>query len=165
MGRVYIPSGSESWTTGSSFSLRLLFLKEVLFEPVWISVETEAVLMCVLLGSVPADDAMTPMSLLLLLSLLVLLLSLAKTTEPTVEDLINRNMDFDAHLYRAVASRSDDNVVLSPFCLLAGMLALLSAANGPTRDQLLQGLFLNGLNPQTLPGRSGGGGQRPGDGD
>ncbi|XP_037541613.1 protein Z-dependent protease inhibitor [Nematolebias whitei] len=94
---------------------------------------------------------MTPLNHLLLSLLLVLLLSLAETTEPAMEDLINRNMDFDAHLYRAVASRSDDNVVLSPFCLSAGMLALLSAANGPTRDQLLQGLFLNGLNPQTLP--------------
>ncbi|XP_013878116.1 protein Z-dependent protease inhibitor [Austrofundulus limnaeus] len=88
---------------------------------------------------------------ILLLSLLVHLLSPAQSIDPAVEDLINKNADFGARLYRAVASRTDSNVVLSPFSLSAGMLALLSATNGPTRDQLLQGLTLTGLDPETIP--------------
>lgn len=76
-----------------------------------------------------------------------------QTVSPAVEDLINRNADFGARLYRAVASRTDDNVFLSPFAASAGMLALLSGTDGPTQNQLLQGLTLTGLDPQNLPGR------------
>uniref|UniRef100_A0A3Q3KY80 Protein Z-dependent protease inhibitor-like n=1 Tax=Mastacembelus armatus TaxID=205130 RepID=A0A3Q3KY80_9TELE len=76
------------------------------------------------------------------------------TISPSVEDLTNRNADFATRLFRAVASRTDDNVFLSPFTLCTGLVALLSITNGPTRDQLLQGLTLTGLDPQTLPGRS-----------
>ncbi|XP_047430117.1 protein Z-dependent protease inhibitor-like [Mugil cephalus] len=71
--------------------------------------------------------------------------------EPSVEDLANRNADFAARLYRAVASRTDENVFVSPFCLSTGLLSLLSATSGPTRDQLLQGLTLTGLDPQNIP--------------
>ncbi|XP_068565303.1 protein Z-dependent protease inhibitor-like [Cebidichthys violaceus] len=87
------------------------------------------------------------------LSLVLLLLSLCSSEPvgPSVEDLTNRNADFAARLYRAVSSRTDDNVFLSTFTLSAGLLALVSASNGPTRDQLLQGLSLTGLDPQTLP--------------
>uniref|UniRef100_A0A3B4UX06 Protein Z-dependent protease inhibitor-like n=1 Tax=Seriola dumerili TaxID=41447 RepID=A0A3B4UX06_SERDU len=87
---------------------------------------------------------------------LVLLLFLSpassQTVNPSVEDLTNRNSDFATRLYRVVASRTDENVFLSPFTLSAGLMALLSASNGPTQDQLLQGLTLTGLDPQTLPG-------------
>lgn len=87
--------------------------------------------------------------------LLVFLLSPAssETTESSVEDLSNRNADFAVRLYRAVASRTDDNVFVSPFCLSTGLLSLLSATSGTTRDQLLQGLTLTGLDPQNIPGR------------
>lgn len=93
--------------------------------------------------------------LLLVVSLhLVLLLNPAGTTNLLVEDLTNRNADFGARLYRAVASRTDDNIFLSPFALSAGLLALLQAASGATQEQLLQGLTLTGLDTQTLPGTS-----------
>ncbi|XP_017293774.1 protein Z-dependent protease inhibitor-like [Kryptolebias marmoratus] len=94
---------------------------------------------------------MIPPILLLWPTLLLVFLSPTETIDPTLEDLINRNVDFGARLYRAVASRTDNNVILSPFSVSAGMLALLSATNGPTRDQLLQGLTLTGLDPETLP--------------
>lgn len=74
-----------------------------------------------------------------------------QTVGPDVDDLIKRNADFGARLYRAVAGRTDDNVLLSPFAASAGMLALLSGAGGPTQTQLLQGLTLTGLDPQSLP--------------
>ncbi|XP_039982111.1 serpin peptidase inhibitor, clade A (alpha-1 antiproteinase, antitrypsin), member 10a [Xiphias gladius] len=87
------------------------------------------------------------------LVLLLLLLSpvSSQTVNPSVEDLTNRNSDFATRLYRAVASRTDDNIFLSPFTLSTGLMALLSATNGPTQDQLLQGLTLTGLDPKTLP--------------
>ncbi|CAB1452272.1 unnamed protein product [Pleuronectes platessa] len=87
-----------------------------------------------------------------LLSLVLLLSPVSsQTADPALQDLANRNSDFAARLYQAVARRSDDNVYLSPFTLTAGLMALLSATNGPTQDQLLQGLTLSGLDPQTLP--------------
>lgn len=106
----------------------------------------------------PAVGAMTmtpstPSVLLLLLHHLLSPVS-SQTVDPSVADLTNRNLDFAARLYRAVASRTDDNVFLSPFTLTTGLTALLNATSGPTQDQLLQGLTLTGLDPQTLPGRS-----------
>ncbi|XP_034436568.1 protein Z-dependent protease inhibitor-like isoform X3 [Hippoglossus hippoglossus] len=87
-----------------------------------------------------------------LLSLVLLLSPVSsQTADPTLQDLANRNSDFATRVYQAVARRSDDNVFLSPFTLTAGLMALLSATNGPTQDQLLQGLTLSGLDPQTLP--------------
>ncbi|GLD72010.1 protein Z-dependent protease inhibitor-like protein [Lates japonicus] len=96
---------------------------------------------------------MTPSAPSVLLLLLHHLLSpvSSQTVDPSVADLTNRNSDFAARLYRAVASRTDDNVFLSPFALTAGLTALLNATSGPTQDQLLQGLTLTGLDPQTLP--------------
>ncbi|XP_012729827.2 protein Z-dependent protease inhibitor [Fundulus heteroclitus] len=96
---------------------------------------------------------MTPFILLPLASLFLALLSPAapQTTSPAVEDLIKRNADFGAQLYRAVASRTDENVFLSPLSVFAGMLALLSGTSGPAQNELLQGLRLAGLDPQTLP--------------
>ncbi|KAF3703293.1 DNA repair protein XRCC3 X-ray repair cross-complementing protein 3 [Channa argus] len=93
-----------------------------------------------------------PLSLLLLLFLLGPVSS--ETVNPMVQDLISRNADFATQLYRAVASRTDDNVLLSPFTISVGLLALLSASNGATRDQLVQGLTMTGLDPQALPGKS-----------
>lgn len=97
---------------------------------------------------------MTPSLPLSLVGLLFLGLASSETTDPSV-DLTNRNADFAARLYRVVSSRTDDNVFLSTFTLSAGLLALLSGTDGSTRDQLLQGLSLTGLDPETLPGRSG----------
>lgn len=68
-----------------------------------------------------------------------------------VQDLSNRNTDFAAQLYRIVAGRTDTNVFLSPFMLSAGLSALLSASDGSAQEQLLQGLCLNQLDPQTIP--------------
>lgn len=87
------------------------------------------------------------------LPLLLLLLSAASTLSSSTEDLTNRNSDFAARLYRVVSSQTDDNVLLSPFSLSAGLMALLSGTAGPTQEQLLQGLSLTGLDPQTLPGK------------
>ncbi|CAN9508003.1 unnamed protein product [Ophioblennius macclurei] len=85
--------------------------------------------------------------------LLVLLGPPSESTEPSLEDLTSRSADFATRLYRAVASRTDDNVALCPFALSAGLMALLSSTQGRTQDQLLQGLTLNGLDTQTLPGQ------------
>lgn len=91
------------------------------------------------------------------LSVVGLLLSPAscQTVTGPVQDLSDRNADFAARLYRAVASRTDDNVLLSPLTLSAALTALSCASTGPTGEQLLQGLSLPGLDPQTIPGGSG----------
>lgn len=99
---------------------------------------------------------LTPAVPVLLVGLLVLLgLASSQTVSPSVEDLSNRNADFAARLYQAVGKRTDDNVFLSPLALSTALSALLSSTSGRTRDQLLQGLNLAGLDPQTLPGRLG----------
>uniref|UniRef100_I3IUL9 Serpin domain-containing protein n=1 Tax=Oreochromis niloticus TaxID=8128 RepID=I3IUL9_ORENI len=69
-----------------------------------------------------------------------------------LQDLISRNADFGARLYRALADRTDENVLLCPFTLSAALTVLLSATNGQTREQLQAGLTLTGLEAQTLPG-------------
>lgn len=99
---------------------------------------------------------MTPSIRLSLVGLLLLLsLVSSDTIDPSLEDLTNRNADFATRLYRAVSSRTDDNVFLSTFTLSTALAALLSATSGPTQDQLLLGLSLTGLDPETLPGGSG----------
>lgn len=95
---------------------------------------------------------MTPSVPLALVGLLLLSLVSSQTINYSVEDLTNRNADFAAQLYRSVSSRTDDNVFLSVFTLSTALSVLLCTANGPTQDQLLQGLGLTGLDPQTLPG-------------
>lgn len=103
-----------------------------------------------------ATMSLTPAVPVSLLGLLLLLgLASSQTVSPSVEDLSNRNADFAARLYRAVAKRTDDNVFLSPLALSTALSALLSSTSGWTRDQLLQGLTLTELDPQTLPGRLG----------
>lgn len=90
-------------------------------------------------------------------SVVILLLLLgpvsSETVNPAILDLISRNSDFAVRMFRAVSSRTDDNVLLSPFGLSAGLMALLSSTEGQTREQLQQGLTLNGLNIQDLPGQ------------
>ncbi|XP_074541076.1 serpin peptidase inhibitor, clade A (alpha-1 antiproteinase, antitrypsin), member 10a [Halichoeres trimaculatus] len=86
-----------------------------------------------------------------LIGLICVSLASSQTIDPSLQDLINRNADFAARLYRAVSSRTDDNVFLSTFTLSTGLTALLGATSGTTRDQLLQGLSLSGLDPETLP--------------
>ncbi|KAM7368460.1 hypothetical protein PAMP_014674 [Pampus punctatissimus] len=83
----------------------------------------------------------------------VLLLSHAscRTVDGPVRDLSDRNVDFAAQLYRAVAGRTDDNVLLSPLALSAALTALSSAAAGPAAEQLLLGLGLTGLDPESIP--------------
>uniref|UniRef100_A0A8C5GZQ1 Serpin domain-containing protein n=1 Tax=Gouania willdenowi TaxID=441366 RepID=A0A8C5GZQ1_GOUWI len=88
-----------------------------------------------------------------LILVLVLMVS-AQTLDPSVTDLNSRMSEFGAGLYRSVAKRSDDNMLLAPFTLTAGLLALLSATDGPTQNQLIQSLSLSGLSPSTIPGRS-----------
>ncbi|XP_041814452.1 protein Z-dependent protease inhibitor-like [Chelmon rostratus] len=94
---------------------------------------------------------MSPSVPLSLVSILLLSLASSEAVDPSVEDLTNRNADFAARLYRAVSSRTDDNLFLSTFSLSAALSALLVTTSGPTQDQLLQGLSLTGLDPQTLP--------------
>uniref|UniRef100_A0A3Q2V0T0 Protein Z-dependent protease inhibitor-like n=1 Tax=Haplochromis burtoni TaxID=8153 RepID=A0A3Q2V0T0_HAPBU len=69
-----------------------------------------------------------------------------------LQDLISRNADFGARLYRVLAARTDENVLLCPFTLSAALTVLLSATNGQTREQLQAGLTLTRLDAQTLPG-------------
>lgn len=94
---------------------------------------------------------MTQSAALPLVSLLLLGVASAQTADPSLRDLSQRNADFASRLYRVVSSRTDDNVFLSPFTVSAALSALLSVTNGPTRDQLIQGLSLAGLDPETLP--------------
>ncbi|CAB1343054.1 unnamed protein product [Coregonus sp. 'balchen'] len=68
-----------------------------------------------------------------------------------IQDLSTRNADFAARLYRAIASITDDNVLLSPFTVSLGLAALMSGADGSTREQLLQGLSLNALDHLRIP--------------
>lgn len=98
---------------------------------------------------------MTPPVSLSLGGLLLLGLVSSQTVNPSVEDLSNRNADFAARLYRAIASRTDENIFLSTLALSTALSALLGATSGATREQLLQGLTLTGLDPETIPGRSG----------
>lgn len=94
-----------------------------------------------------------PRSILLsLVGLIFVSLASSQTIDPSLQDLINRNADFAARLYRAVSSRTDDNVFLSTFTLSTGLTALLGATSGTTQEQLLQGLSLGGLDPGSLPG-------------
>lgn len=95
---------------------------------------------------------MTPCVSLSMVGVLLLLSPAScQTVTGPVQDLSNRNADFATRLYRAVASRTDDNILLSPLTLSAAMTALSGAAAGPTAEQLLQGLSLTGLDPETIP--------------
>ncbi|KAM9356147.1 protein Z-dependent protease inhibitor-like [Pholidichthys leucotaenia] len=67
------------------------------------------------------------------------------------QDLTARNAYLGVKLYQSIAAGTDDNVLLSPFTMSTALLALLSAANGPTQEQLLQRLTLTGLDPTTIP--------------
>lgn len=100
---------------------------------------------------------MAPCTPLLPVILLLVLLGPAsqETINPALVDLTNRNADFGTRMYRAIASRTDDNIFLSPFTLSTGLLVLLSATSGSTQEQLFQGLTLTGLDHQSLPGKSG----------
>ena len=86
---------------------------------------------------------MTPYVPLTLVGLLFLSMASSETVDPTLLELTNKNADFAARLYRAVASRTDENVFLSTYTLSTGLSALLNATSGSTQDQLLQGLSLN----------------------
>eukprot|EP00064_Thunnus_orientalis_P023759 superscaffoldBa00009316_g24018 len=101
---------------------------------------------------VEGTRTMTPCVSLSMVGVLLLLSPAScQTVTSPVQDLSNRNADFATRLYRAVASRTDDNILLSPLTLSAAMTALSGAAAGPTAEQLLQGLSLTGLDPETIP--------------
>lgn len=95
---------------------------------------------------------MIPLLSLLLPGFFILDLASPATTDGSMENLISGNTDFAAKLYQVVAGRTDANVCLSPLALSIALSALLSATSGTTREQLLQGLGLTGLDPQALPG-------------
>ncbi len=114
------------------------------------------IIIIIIIVIIPAEGAATMTSSVLhaLVGFLLLSLASSETVDLSVRDLTNSNADFAARLYRAVSSRTDDNVLLSVFTLSTGLTALLNATRGPTQEQLLQGLSLTGLDLQTLPGRS-----------
>ncbi|XP_041660502.1 serpin peptidase inhibitor, clade A (alpha-1 antiproteinase, antitrypsin), member 10a [Cheilinus undulatus] len=89
--------------------------------------------------------------LLPLVGIVLLTVASCQTIDSALQDLTNRNADFAARLYRAVSSRTDDNVFLCPFTLSAGLSALLAVTSGRSQEQLLQGLSLTGLEPQAVP--------------
>ncbi|XP_041716963.1 protein Z-dependent protease inhibitor [Coregonus clupeaformis] len=92
--------------------------------------------------------------LLPFLACILLLAMPLQAQEPSaaeIQDLSIRNADFAARLYRAIASTSDGNVLLSPFTVSLGLAALMSGADGSTREQLLQGLSLNALDHLRIP--------------
>ncbi|KAF6735830.1 Protein Z-dependent protease inhibitor [Oryzias melastigma] len=93
----------------------------------------------------------TPLSQVILLLVLLLGPASQETINPAVVDLTNRNSDFSARVYRAIASRTDENFFLSPFTLSTGLLVLWSGTGGSTQEQLLRGLALTGLEHQMLP--------------
>lgn len=96
---------------------------------------------------------MTMISYLVGVLLLFLHTTVAQiAVDSQIQDLSNRNADFATRLYRAVSRQTDDNVFLCPFMLSIGLSALMSGADGTTRQQLLQGLGLTGLDPQAVPG-------------
>lgn len=106
--------------------------------------------------SSPTEGAMTMIAFsLLMVGFLSFDLTSAEISDGSVDNLASRNVDFAASLYRAIASRTDDNICVSTFALSSALSALLSATSGLTREQLLQGLSLTGLDPQTLPGVTG----------
>lgn len=72
-------------------------------------------------------------------------------TEAEIQDLSTRNADFATRLYRAVASTTDDNVLLSPYTASVSLAAVMSGAQGSTREQLLDGLSIKSLDPQRIP--------------
>ncbi|KAM4633144.1 serpin peptidase inhibitor, clade A (alpha-1 antiproteinase, antitrypsin), member 10a [Polymixia lowei] len=86
------------------------------------------------------------------LALLALCLAAAQEPDPTlIQDLSSKNADFAARVYRALSSRTDENVFLSPFTLSMGVAALMSGADGSTRQQLLEALGLTSLDTQRIP--------------
>nr|XP_057929961.1 serpin peptidase inhibitor, clade A (alpha-1 antiproteinase, antitrypsin), member 10a [Doryrhamphus excisus] len=91
-----------------------------------------------------------PLTLVIMLGLLAPLRCQPAIDAP-VRDLMNRNSDFATRLYRAFASRTDNNVFLSTVSVSHGLAALLSATSGSSRDQLQQVLGLAGLDLQTFP--------------
>ncbi|XP_061559716.1 protein Z-dependent protease inhibitor-like [Phycodurus eques] len=67
--------------------------------------------------------------------------------DDALRDPIRGNWDFSTRLYRALASRTDDNVLLAPASARRGLEALLAAAGGTTREQLRLAL---GPDPQNI---------------
>lgn len=68
------------------------------------------------------------------------------------QELSSGNTDFASRLYRAVASRTDDNVFLSPLSVSVALAMLASGSAGATQQQILEALSLGSLEPQQIPG-------------
>ncbi|XP_061609446.1 ovalbumin-related protein X-like [Phyllopteryx taeniolatus] len=71
--------------------------------------------------------------------------------DDALRDPIRRNTDFSTRLYRALASRTDDNVLLAAASVRRGLAALLAASGGTTREQLRLALGPAGPEPQDVP--------------
>ncbi|XP_057678818.1 leukocyte elastase inhibitor-like [Corythoichthys intestinalis] len=83
----------------------------------------------------------------------LLVLGLGLTIPPVNgadREMIDRNSDFSTRLFRTLASRTDDNVVLATTAVSRGMAALLAGTVGTTRDQLQAVLRLAGLDPENI---------------
>ncbi|XP_049613728.1 plasma serine protease inhibitor [Syngnathus scovelli] len=72
-------------------------------------------------------------------------------TDGAVRDVMDRNFVFSTRLYQALASRTDDNVLVSTLSVWRGLAALLGGTGGTTQEQLLAALGLTGLDPQNIP--------------
>ncbi|KAG7461225.1 hypothetical protein MATL_G00207840 [Megalops atlanticus] len=95
-------------------------------------------------------------AILFLLAHASFLATVSRAQQPASDDvaeLAAKNAEFAASLYRKVASASDDNILLSPLSVSAGLAALSAGTGGATRDQLLQGLGLAPLERTGQPER------------
>lgn len=64
---------------------------------------------------------------------------------PNVTDLAFKNIDFAMNLYRKISSYHDKNIIFSPLSVSTSFAALLLAAKGSTRSQMMKGLNLDSL--------------------
>ena len=63
------------------------------------------------------------------------------------QELSSGNADFASRLYRVVSSRTDDNVLLSPYSVSAALAMLASGCENETRQQLLTAIGPGSLEP------------------
>ncbi|KAJ7990734.1 hypothetical protein DPEC_G00289990 [Dallia pectoralis] len=70
---------------------------------------------------------------------------------PNITDLTFKNMDFAMNLYRKIAGHHDDNIFFSPLSISTAFTTLSMAAQGPTRDEILEGLNLAHLDRVNQP--------------
>lgn len=69
----------------------------------------------------------------------------------TISDLSLKNMDFAMNLYRRISSYHDKNIFFSPLSISTSFAALLMAADGVTREEILTGLNMKQLERANQP--------------